>query len=242
MNRYSRTVLASLLATSLLITLCGAVIAQSELATRMDLFQSSSSYLEARWQRLSTAQKAVAYLKRITPFYSWITLCAAVDVEDKSFLMGECLQQEADAVFSIPVTRLEADYSRLLDQLWARSELDALTFASAVVGEASTVRQLRDIISIVQLLAIGFVAAFVVKRTVLTKWLLNIRWELIRHVFYVCAVIWLLGGALLQVAAIGAGSSTALLNLQTIVLLVFGGLSLILGALLFGRWLYTKNL
>ena len=37
------------------------------------------------------------------------------------------------------------------------------------------------------------------------------------------------------------GFSVALMNLQTLVLLVFGGLSIILGIILFGRWVWNRN-
>jgi hypothetical protein len=62
-----------------------------------------------------------------------------------------------------------------------------------------------------------------------------------KRAFYVSVVIWLLGGAALQIPGRVCGFSTALMNFQTLVLVIFGGLSLVLGSILFGRWLWTNN-
>jgi hypothetical protein len=245
LNRFGRLLPTVLRAALLLVKLTSAVFAQSDfaqsdLAQRMAFLRSSSLSLEVRWQKLSVAEKASAYLKRITPFYSWLNLCTAVDVEDKPFLMGGCLQEEADAIFSMPMGQFQRRYSNVIEGLWARNELDAISFASAAVGEATSVRQLRDMMSAGQLVGIAIIVFVLIRKAAFTT-MLNIRWELLKRAFYACSAIWLLGGALLQVAAIEAGPSTALLNLQTIVLLIFGSLSLLLGAFLFGRWLYSRS-
>jgi hypothetical protein len=241
LNRYGGLGPTLLLAAWLLVNLTGAVFAQSQPAQRMDFFRSSSSSLEARWQRLSTAQKAIAYLKRITPLYSWINLCSAVDVKDKSFLMGDCLKDEADTVFPMPMAQLQRDYADIIEALWARNELDAMSFASAVVGEATDARLLRDFMSVGQIVVIVVVVFILLKNSSLANLAFKIRWDVLKRAFFACLAIWLLGGALLQVIVVSAGASTTLPNLQTLVLLIFGGLSLFLGVLLFGRWLYTQT-
>jgi hypothetical protein len=220
--------------------------AQSELATKMDFLRSSSAALEARWDRLSGFQKSVAYLKRITPFYSWINLCTAVDTEYeyKSFLLGNCLSDEADAVLNVmPMEQFRREHSATIESLWARSELDAMTYASVSQGEATSDRQLKNMMSIAQLIAVGIVAFIFLKRFhfPLLGWMSAIGWTRMKGAFYVSVAIWLLGGAALQILGRISGSSVALMNLQTLVLVIFGSLSLILGAILFGRWIWTRN-
>jgi hypothetical protein len=217
--------------------------AQSELAQKMIFFKNSSLALEARWERLGAFQKSVAYLKRITPFYSWINLCTAVDARDKSFLMGDCLQDEGDAVFVLPAEKFRREYSATIERLWARNELDAITFANVVLGEATNDRYLKNVVSIAQLIAVGVLAIVLFKRFnfSLIGLMSAVGWARLKRAFFISAAIWLLGGAALQMAVIGSGPSTSLLNLQTFVLVIFGGLSLVLGAILIGRWLWTRS-
>jgi hypothetical protein len=62
-----------------------------------------------------------------------------------------------------------------------------------------------------------------------------------KRAFYSSVAIWLPGGAALQILGKINGFSVPLMNLQTLVLLVFGGLSIILGLILFGRWVLNRN-
>jgi hypothetical protein len=62
-----------------------------------------------------------------------------------------------------------------------------------------------------------------------------------KRAFYVSVAVWLLGGAALQILGRISGTSTALMNFRTLVLVIFGGLSLVLGTILFGRWLWTRG-
>jgi hypothetical protein len=99
------------------ILLSNPLAAQSELATKMDFLRASSSALDVRWSRLGTFQKSAAYIKRITPFFSWINLCTAIDADDKSFLMGDCLKDESDAVFHLPIEQFRREHSAAIDRL-----------------------------------------------------------------------------------------------------------------------------
>jgi hypothetical protein len=217
--------------------------AQSELAQRMDFLRNSSSTLEARWERLGSFQKSAAYLKRLTPFLSWINLCTAVDVEEKSFLMGDCLRDEGDSLFRLPMEQTRRVHSAAIERLWAISELDAITYASAVQGEAIDNRLLKNVMSIAQLIAVGILAIVFVKRFNISPfaWMSAIQWTKVKRAFYVSVAIWLLGGAALQIFGRVSGFSIGLMNFQTLVLVIFGGLSLVLGVILFGRWLWTNN-
>jgi hypothetical protein len=118
-----------------------------------------------------------------------------------------------------------------------------MTFASVVLGEATNDRYLKNVMSIAQLVAVGVLAFVLLKRfnVSLTGWMSAIDWTRLKRAFFVSAAIWLLGGAALQVIVISSGPSTTLLNLQTLVLVIFGSLSLILGVILFGRWLWTRG-
>jgi hypothetical protein len=217
--------------------------AQSELAQKIDFLKSSSASLNARWSRLSGFQKTAAYIKRITPFYSWINLCTAVDVDEKSFLMGDCLDDETRYYFRLPMEKFRREHSAMIERLWATSELDAMTFASASLGQNTFESSLKDAMSIAQLLAVGIVGFVFLKRFnfSLFSWASAIGWTNMKRAFYVSAAAWLLGGAVLQIFGKVSGFSVALMNLQTLVLVVFGGLSIILGTILFGRWLWNRN-
>jgi hypothetical protein len=217
--------------------------AQSELAQKMDFLRSSSAALEARWSRLSGFQKSAAYIKRITPFYSWINLCTVVDVDEKSLLMGDCLDDETRYHFRLPIEQFRREYSATIERLWATSELDAMTFASASLGQGTTDSQLKDAMSIAQLIAVGIVGFVFWKRFnfSLFGWVSAIGWTKMKRAFYISVAVWLLGGAALQILGKISGFSVALESLQTLVLMIFGGLSLILGTILFGRWLWVRN-
>jgi hypothetical protein len=170
--------------------------AQSELAQKMDFLRASSSTLEARWERLGAFRKSAAYLKRITPFFSWINLCTAVDARDKSFLMGDCLSDEADAVFMVPMEQFRREHSATLERLWTISELDAMTYASVAQGEATSDRLLKNVMSIAQLIAVGILAIVFLKRFNFSRlgWMSAIGWRKMKRFFYVSVSIWLLGG------------------------------------------------
>jgi hypothetical protein len=217
--------------------------AQSELGQKMEFLKSSSGTLEARWSKLNALQKAAAYIKRITPFYSWINLCTAVEVDEKSFLMGDCLQDEGDAVFIRPTDQFRSEYSAAIEQLWSRNELDAMTFANVVRGEATDARYLKNMISIAQLIAVGIVGFVFLKRFNFSRfgWMSAIGWTNMKRAFFVSVTVWLLGGAALQIIGNVSGFSITLMNIQTLVFVVFGGLSIILGIFLLGGWLWNRN-
>jgi hypothetical protein len=217
--------------------------AQSELAEKMDFLKSSSATLEARWSRLSGFQKTAAYIKRITPFYSWINLCTAVDVDEKSFLLGDCLDDETRYDFRLPIEQFRREYSATIERLWASNELDAMTYVTASLGQDTFESQLKDAMSIAQLITVGIVGFVFLRRFnfSLFGWVSVIGWMKMKRAFYVSVAVWLLGGAALQIIGKTSGFSTALGNFQTLVLVIFGGLSIILGAILFGRWFLTRS-
>jgi hypothetical protein len=95
--------------------------AQFEL--KRNVLNDTYATLEARWNRLGTFQKSAAYLKRITPFYSWINLCSVVDVEDKSFLVGNCLHDQARALFDMQTDQFRREYSVSIERLWTESPI-----------------------------------------------------------------------------------------------------------------------
>jgi hypothetical protein len=215
----------------------------SSLAQKMDVLKNSSETLEARWSRLSGFQKAAAYMKRLTPFYSWINLCTAVDAHDKSFLMGDCLDDETRSYFMLPIEEFQRTHSATVDRLWAASELDAMTYASAALGQDTFEVTQKNAMSIAQLVAGGIVGFIFFKRSKfsLIGWMSAIGWTNMKRAFYLCVAVWLLGGAALQILGKISGFSVALMNLQTLVLVIFGGLSIILGIVLFGRWVWNRN-
>lgn len=209
----------------------------------MDFLRSSSAALEARWSKLTGIQKSAAYIKRITPFYSWINLCTAVDVDEKSFLIGDCLDDETRYHFRLPVKQFQREYSATVERLWAASELDALTYASASLGQDTFESSLKNALSIAQLILVGIVGFVFLKRFDFSIFGLMsaIGWTNMKRAFYFSVAIWLLGGAALQILGKIIGFSVALINLQTLVLLAFGGLSIVLDIILFGRWVWNRN-
>ncbi len=62
----------------------------------------------------------------------------------------------------------------------------------------------------------------------------------LRSAFFACAAIWLIGGVAIQVAIHSGGNIYALLNLHEIVVTGFGSLTIILGTILFVRWVRQK--
>jgi hypothetical protein len=118
-----------------------------------------------------------------------------------------------------------------------------MTYASVSQGESTSDRQLKNILSIAQLVALGILAFVFLKRLnfSLLHWVSAIGWTKMNRAFYLSVAVWLLGGAALQILEKINGFSVALMNLQTLVLVVFGGLSIILGFVLFGRWLWNRN-
>jgi len=113
--------------------------AQSELSSKMDFVRATASTLEARWDRLSTPRKMLSYTKRAIPLYSWIILCNAVKTADASFLMGECLSEESNAV-RLPMEQFLPEYRAIISRLWALNELDAISFSDAMIGQSTTDR------------------------------------------------------------------------------------------------------
>ena len=62
--------------------------AHSQLGTlsqKHDIAVQGTQSLAARWQKLSPSEKALSYLKRVTPFYSWIVLCNATMNRPQAF-------------------------------------------------------------------------------------------------------------------------------------------------------------
>jgi hypothetical protein len=118
-----------------------------------------------------------------------------------------------------------------------------MTYASASLGQDTIQTTQKNAMSIAQLIAVGIVGFIFLKRFKfsLFGWMSAIGWTKMKRAFYVSVTVWLLGGAALQIIGRISGPSTALMNFQTLVLVIFGGLSLVLGSILFGRWLWTNN-
>jgi len=232
-----------ILATLLSVLFSSPLAAQSELAQKMDFLRNSSAALEARWSRLPSFQKIASYIKRVTPLYSWINLCTDVDVDEKSFLIGDFLKDETQYHFRLPIEQFKREHLATIERLWAASELDAMTYASASLGQDTFERQLKDTMSIAQLIAVGIVGFIFLKRFnfSLFGWVSAIGRKNMRRAFCVSVSVWLLGGATLQILGKISGFSVALMNLQTLVLVIFGGLSIFLGTILFVRWLWNRN-
>jgi hypothetical protein len=68
-----------------------------------------------------------------------------------------------------------------------------------------------------------------------------VNWIKLKSIFYLCAAVWLIGGIAIQIALQQRGADIySLLNLHFIVVTGFGSVTIILGAVLLGRWIWLK--
>ena len=67
-------------------------------------------------------------------------------------------------------------------------------------------------------------------------------WQLVKWAFYVCAGVWIVGGAITTFALMlsrgGSLHDTMVMNLRSLLVDVFGGLAIILGLILLGRMMF----
>jgi hypothetical protein len=130
--------------------------AQSTLAINQGLIVETTQTLEIRWERLPSFTKAGAYLKRITPFYTWINLCTVLDTDEMAFLMGTCLQEQMRSLWSIPrPDRFRRKYLDAIARVWERNELDAITFSKAMEGMSTSEITTKDFVSVLQLVGLA---------------------------------------------------------------------------------------
>jgi hypothetical protein len=134
------------------------------------------------------------------------------------------------------------EYSALLDQLWARNELDAAKFAAEMRGTSSADLLINNVWPILQLVAEALLLGWLVKklRAPPARWyhLSNSHWRIIRWTCYCSAAIWLVGGGVTLSLRGTGGDQAALLTLHSIFVSGFGGLTIVLGLALLARWLW----
>ena len=224
---------------------------QSEVPSHLGVMRNTivqtHKLLEEHWQKLSPATKTASYLMRITPFYSWIVLCTAIEKENFAFLLDSCLEEEGGALYdkwaSMSQDQMVADYSGILTSLWKKNPLDAVKFAKAVLGEARDVRFNEKVFSIVQLAALLYVV--VALRRLISSWTKQDWVRCAKWTFLASSLIWLAGFVVFSIAISSVvndfDSFIFLLNFHTIVVDGFGTLSIILGAGLLARWIWLRK-
>jgi hypothetical protein len=189
----------------------------SDLAEKYNLKVHATQVLNGQWESLGPAQKAFAYVKRFTPFLSWSYLCTAVETRHTSFLLGGCLVAESNYLHDLPTSDFRVKYASVLAALWARSELDAISFSEAMFGQSTQDLFAKNSLSIFQIVGL-FVAI-----------LLLLRQFGLKKTFIAAIVIFLGGGILLRLLIWSGVSDSYLLYLHDLVEFGVGALAVLLG-------------
>jgi hypothetical protein len=211
--------------------------AQSVLFAKRELIAETGRVLDAQWRGLSDGRKSLAYLKRVTPFYTWINLCNVVKVDATIVLLGHCIEEQVKAFLRLPLERFRVEYPNALSRLWSQNELDAIKFSNAVEGYSSSDEVGDNFLSFLQIIGALLLLIWLLSRMRLSF----AGWAKLKWFFYGSLAVWLIGGALIQILLARGGDFVTLLNLHNIAVTGFGSLSIILGLILFGRWLWLKN-
>ncbi|MGF6428359.1 hypothetical protein [Bradyrhizobium elkanii] len=235
---YGRIILAAF---SCVVLITGAVAQTadigSELGYRTSTYRNIDAELQYRWEELGPVDKSLSYLKRAVPLYSWVTLCNAVDGSDWEFFLGECLDTETRYLLRLPTAQFRAEYVEILDRLWLSNPLDALTFSSAMKGSSTSDEGLANIAPILHLGAIVWLVVVATRRVRRNaSIILLLRSVRLSRAFWISASLWIGLGILLRIAVAAAPFNRILLNLQTLVLVLFGVPAIVLGLILLVRF------
>ncbi len=209
----------------------------SELGYKTSIYRNINAALQYRWEELGPVDKFRSYLKRAVPLYSWLTLCNAVDGSDWEFFLGECLDTETRYLLRLPNAQFRAEYIEVLDRLWLSNPLDALTFSSAMKGSSTSDEGLANIAPLLHLGAVLWVAVVTNRRLrqseSIKSWSRSVQ---LSRVFWVSVTLWIGLSILLRIAVAAAPFNRNLLNLQTLVLVLFGLPAIVLGLVLLVRF------
>jgi hypothetical protein len=201
--------------------------------------RQTSALLDARWQKLPLAVKALSYVERFTPFYSWIILCnATADFSNfplfDRFLLGDCLEKQRLILYSNFYDQFLADFSTALERLWVRNPLDAIKFADAIGGMASDDIEANNIWSLFQLIVVPLILVLLIRAAIRTTYL--------KSAFFASFCMWLAGTVLVRTLILNdRGSQIFLLNFSSLYLFPLECLTIMLGVILFGRWIWSKR-
>jgi hypothetical protein len=220
----------------------------NNLASTLSVIIEANKSLDARWQGLPAGEKAISYAKRLTPLYSWIVLCDAVDDASFVFLMGDCLKQQTDALwqkwFNVTDAQVAADYRAVTDRLWARNPLDAIKFARAMRDQSSDGGLNDDLWPACELLVALFLVFLATGRTGLL-----VRVAVLG--FLASIWIWLFGPIVVALpiasriesfVATQADDLATRFDPHTVIVTGSGATTLLLGVALLFRWVWWGRL
>jgi hypothetical protein len=201
----------------------------SDLAEKYNLKVHATQVLNDQWASLGPAQKTFSYVKRFTPFLSWSYLCTAFETRHTSFLLGSCLVAESDYLHDLPTSDFKVKYASALATLWARSELDAISFSEAMFGQSTQDILAKNLLSISQIVGLLVVIFLLLRHFGLKK-------------TFVAAVVTFLGGGILLRLLMWSGASDSyFLYLHDLVEFGVGALAVLLGAALAARRIMTRS-
>ncbi|WP_316204977.1 MULTISPECIES: hypothetical protein [unclassified Bradyrhizobium] len=211
---------------------------ESEFGYKMGAIRGIDSALQSHWSNLGTLEKSFFYIKRAIPLWSWLVLCHTVEGSDPQFFLGECLDAGSRHLLRLPATQFRSEYLSVLDELWSSNPLDALTFSSATIGYSSNDTAVANIAPILHLGVFAW-ASIVGVRHIRRNASIMLRLKSIqlKRAFWIAAILWITLSILLRVASVAAPFNRSLLNLQTIVLVLFGAPAVVLGLILLVRML-----
>lgn len=213
---------------------------KSEFGYKMDMIRDVDSALQSRWNSLGTIEKLFFYTKRAVPLWSWLVLCNTVQGADSQFFLGECLHSDSRHLLRLPQTEFRSEYLEVLGELWSSNPLDALTFSSATVGYSSNDVAIANIAPILHLGLFAWasmVGARYIRKNVSIPWLQSVP---LRRAFWISVTLWIVSSVALRIASAFAPYNRGLLNLQTVVLVLFGIPAVLLGLALLVRFLVRK--
>jgi hypothetical protein len=195
--------------------------------------------LDARWQKLPLAVRSLSYIERFTPFYSWIVLCNATPLFSNfplfdRFLLGDCLEKQRLILYSQTDDDFVAHISVALERLWVHNPLDAIKFADAIGGTTGYDIQANNAWSLFQLIVVPLILVLLIRAAIRTIYL--------KSAFFASFCVWLIGTVLIRALIINdSGQQLFLLNFSSLYLLLLETLTIVLGGILFCRWLWTKR-
>ena len=188
--------------------------------------------------------------KMLLPLYYEIKLRGNVpDVSVFSGTLGNNLEQQRIALTAYkPLPEFEMELSTILGRLMFDNPSVALTYASIIVHPTSLAEQQLDLLTVLQLLYLGIIIYVIYRyRMSLKAYILQlVRRVVLRRLFYTSAALWIGLGIIIRIPIHYSTFEdrrdlSTLLDLESLVSLVFGTATIVLGGILLYKWMSAKG-
>ena len=124
---------------------------------KKEIAQKVLENIEQRRANMGYIAKGADLAETFVTFLSWFHLQNSTggDTGPKSsFLSGSNLSEQLDYLHSLPPERFQRELKRVVDDLWTKNSLDALTFARSATAYSTTDKYLNNLFSIVDIASI----------------------------------------------------------------------------------------